>query len=329
MSSYTNLTNVPLSLAVFLATDHYDYDPTAISATTLLRPVRQIVLPSRVPPEQAKTDVLQLVASRMGSAIHDSIEKAWVDGHYRQAMTKLGYPEKVIDKVVVNPPQDVKLPPGSIPVYMEQRFYRELDGRKVSGKVDFIAEGRLEDFKSTSTFTWQRETKDADYQLQGSIYRWLAPDIITEDYMVIQFIFTDWKAGFVKTQAGYPPRRVEPKKIPLLSLDDTEQFIRQKVAAVDAARQLPEAELPRCSDKELWREAPVYKYYKNPQKLDGCSTKNFDNLAAATQRLIEDGNVGIIITKPGQVKACKWCAAFPVCSQKDEYLKDGSLTIED
>jgi len=44
---YANVSDVPLALAVFLATDSYDYnpDPNTVSATTLLKPIRQIVLP--------------------------------------------------------------------------------------------------------------------------------------------------------------------------------------------------------------------------------------------------------------------------------------------
>jgi hypothetical protein len=326
MSAYTNLTGVPLSLAVFLATDNYDYDPTAISATSLIKPLKQRILAARVPAGAYKTDVLQLVKSRMGSAIHDAVEKAWVGGHYIEAMKKLGYPDDVIARVVVNPDPD-NIPPNAIPVYMEQRVKREIAGKTISGKYDFIAEGRLEDFKSTSTYTWVKGMKDDDYQLQGSIYRWLNPKIITEPYMVIQYLFTDWKAGLAKSSPNYPARPVEPKKIPLLSLEDTEQYVVERIRLFDNYWNAPESELPPCGDRDLWRDEPVFKYYKNPTKLTR-STKNFDTLKEANQRLAEDGGVGIVIEKPGEVRACKFCPAFPVCQQKNEYLLDGTLVLD-
>jgi hypothetical protein len=34
---YTNASNIPPAVAVFLATDNYDYDPHTISATALLK----------------------------------------------------------------------------------------------------------------------------------------------------------------------------------------------------------------------------------------------------------------------------------------------------
>ena len=51
MSKYINTEDTPLSVAVFLATDHYDYDPNTISATRLLKPIRQTILSGRVPKE--------------------------------------------------------------------------------------------------------------------------------------------------------------------------------------------------------------------------------------------------------------------------------------
>jgi len=199
MQTVVNQTGVPLSVAVYLASDNYDYDPTAISATALLKPIRQQVMAARVPQEANQIDVLNLVKSRLGSSIHDGIERAWTGDHYRQAMLKLGYPAKVIDRIVVNPdPATVK--PNQIPVYMEQRLYRDFMGKRISGKFNFIAEGRLDDFKSTSTFTWVNDTKREYYQLQGSIYRWLdaaSPHPrITQDQMAIQFFYTSTAPPF-------------------------------------------------------------------------------------------------------------------------------------
>lgn len=37
--------------------------------------------------------------------------------------------------------------------------------------------------------------KDVKYQLQGSIYRWAMPEIITEDEMDIIEMYDDWSAA--------------------------------------------------------------------------------------------------------------------------------------
>ncbi len=55
-------------------------------------------------------------------------------------------------------------------------------------------------------------------------------------------------------------------------------------------------------------------------KTDGRSTKNFSNIHDANKFKAEKGGRGIVITKPGEVKACAYCPAFNGCTQKDAYL---------
>lgn len=329
MALYTNHAHIPLSIAVWLATDHYDHDPdpNKISATSLMKPLRQLILAKRVPQEDFPTDLESLVASRMGTAIHDSIEKAWLHNRI-QALQALGYPDKIIQKVKVNPePGDLQ--PGDIPVYMEQRESRVIDGITVTGKYDFVGEGRLEDFKSTGVFSYMSGSNDEKYILQGSIYRWLSPHIITQDEMLIQFIFTDWQKIRAITEAakGYPEKRTVFKRYPLKSLAETEHWIRNKLTQIRTHMDLPEEQLPLCTDEELWRKPPTFKYYKNPQKKMTRSTKNFDNIHEARIKLAEDGGVGIIVEAGGEVTACKYCPAFPICSQAQTLIEDGSLKL--
>jgi hypothetical protein len=329
MGAYTNFSDIPLSIAVWLATDHYDHDPDPnhISATSLLKSTRQIVLSSRIVPEDNPIDLESLVASRMGTAIHDSIEKAWTKEHRIQALRALNYPDKIINKIKFNPKPE-ELEPDDIPVYMEQRLEKEVMGIRVSGKFDFIAEGRLEDFKSTSTFSWMSGNNDEKYRMQGSIYRWLNPDIITQDEMVIQFIFTDWnKARAISEQAkGYPQKRTQMKRYPLYSYAETDMWVKRKIGDILKYKDAPDSELPFCTDEELWRTDPQYKYYKNPNST-ARSTKNFTNLAEAQLRMAQDGNVGTIKIVPGQVKACQYCPAVSICGQAKQLVAEGSLII--
>lgn len=324
MRKYLNGSSVPLSMAVFLATDNYDHEEDTISATSLIKPIRQIVLSSRIPDEDQLVDITSLVKSRIGSAIHDSIEKSWIENHV-EALQSLGVPGRAVKRVVVNPLPG-ELTEDCYPVYLEQRSYKEIEGFTISGKFDFVSEGKVEDFKSTSVNTFLTRNKDHDYQLQGSIYRWLNPEIITQDTMAIQFIFTDWSAARVKADPNYPKRQVEHKDIPLLSVEETEAYIRNKLRQIKTYENAPEEDLPLCNDKELWRTEPQFKYYKNPHKRNR-STKNFTNKIAAYNRLAEDGNVGIVVEVPGRAIACKYCSAFPICSQKDALIADGSLTV--
>lgn len=317
MPQITNVTGIDLPLAVWLASDDYDFrqDGHSISVTSLLKPVRQILLREQLTRQVAETpDVADFIASRLGHSIHDGIERAWKH-HHEAALLKLGIPPKVVSKVKINPDT---VEDGDIPVWLEQRGTRSIRGYNISGKFDMVLEGCLRDFKSTSVYSYIKGNKDEDYKLQGSLYRWIHHDKVTADHMFIQFIFTDWQKSMAKSNPDYPQQRVLNHRIELLSLKETENWVNRKLDELEKYADRSEKELPHCTDAELWRGETVYKYFSNPAKIDGRATKNFSDLNEANRFAAEKGK-GIIITVPGQVKACGYCPVFPICTQKDQY----------
>lgn len=320
MTQFTNLHEIDLSLAVWLVHDDYDFQPSekAISATALLKPIRQIILAGRVEGETLE-DLSGRIAMRMGHAIHDSIEHAWKTG-YARALEKLNLPQKVIDRFVINPkPEDLK--PDSIPVYIEVRGHRKVGDWIVAGKLDMSINGRLKDAKTTSVFTYIKGSKDEDYRLQLSIYKWIHHDKVTENEGDIQFLFTDHQKSMVNTIAGYPPIKVLSHTVSLYSDQETENWITSKIEDLMQYKDAPQDALPRCTDEELWRSADVHKYYSDPNKTDGRATKNFDSLIEANNYLAEKRK-GVVKIVPGQVKACLYCPAFEICEQRKEYSFD-------
>lgn len=327
----TNNTGVSLPLAVWLLHDDYDMVygvENYISVTTLMKPLRQIILPKRIPPEEQTTDVVDFIARKLGHSIHDSIEKSWQPGNFNRSLKLLGYSADIIDRIRVNPTlEECRASNEIIAVYIEQRAMATVDGFTIGGKFDMVTDGIVNDSKSTSVWGWIKGTRDEDHIKQMSLYRWIDSKNehrkITEDYGRVNYIFTDWTKMMLRSTPNYPPSRVQHKDYPLWSLADTEAWVQAKLRLIQANINTPEAQLPECTDEELWRSAPSYKYFSDPAKAqdpNARSTKNFDTLSDANQHLAEKGGRGIVITKPGEVKACAYCAAFDGCTQKDRYL---------
>ncbi len=324
----TNLKNIPLVLAVWAVHDEYDYikDENYISATGLMKPLRHIILPRRVPADlRVPEDVDDYVARALGHTIHDGSEKAWKKG-YRTNLAKLGYPEKMIDRVVINPEKN-DLKPDSIPVYLEQREFRTIvvDGRefRVGGKFDIVADGIVHDIKTTGTYGYMVGGRDDDYILQGSIYRWLNPEKITGDIIRICFVFTDWQKFMAKQNPNYPQSRTVSKEYRLMSPEATENWIREKIRQIIKYQNADEKDIPECTPEELWISAPKYKYYANAEKVSGRSTKNFDDKQEAMDYWHKTkGSAGVVLTEQGAPKRCGYCNAFPVCSQREKYNND-------
>lgn len=325
---YANTANVPLSLAVFLATDHYDYndDPFAISATTLLKPTRQIVLAKRVPPNTTMPDLVAQLNTRMGSAVHDAIERAWHTNAVN-AMISIGIPKAVANLVRINPTDaELLANPDIIPVYMEQRMQKSVGKWNVTGKFDFIGEGRVQDFKTATIWSYINQVNAAKQIMQGSLYRWLDPKKITQDQMDIIHIFKDWMPSMVGTETNYPGQPFAVQTFNLMPVTAMDHWVHQKLAEIDRCMEAKDDDIPECGEDDLWRTKTKYKFYLNGAAGAKKATKNFDTLTEANQyKFTEKGGKGEVVVAPGQVKACNHCAAYSVCGQKDRLIASGHL----
>lgn len=329
---YTNNYDLPLSLAVWLLHDGYDHsavaDPYTFSVTEIIKPVRQIILGRRAAAlpieEQTQPDVISLFNARVGQSVHSAIENAWMSDRLPDLLHALGISKRVGKEIEINP-DPANSDPDAFKLYMEQRRTVQINDKySLTGQYDFNFDGQLEDFKFTKTYAITSGVNDEYYIKQGSCYKFLFPDQVTEDHTRISFLFGDWMAS--RAFGDYPTVAIDSKMFPLMSQFQTETFIKDKFAQIEQYRTAPETSLPECTPEELWKDKDVYKYYKNPAKTER-STKNFDSLSEANLRLAKDGGVGIVKTALGKVKACKYCKAFPICSQKDRLLLSGQLEI--
>lgn len=325
---YTNFTDIPLVLAVWLAADaNYDleYHPEVISATTLFNPIRSIILRRRIQSAQKSIDIADLVQAAVGSAVHTAVEEAWIY-HRDVAFERLGIPPEVRERILFNPePGD--LTDDCIPIYMEQRNSKRVDvdgvGWTVSGKFDAVVEGTVEDVKTTKTFNWIKGGNDDKYAKQGSIYRWLNPDIIVGDHVNILMIFTDWSDLKAKADRNYPQKRVIVRKLPLMSMEETESYIMERLRLLNRFMDKPEGELPQCTPDELWMDPPKWAFYKDATKLTRA-TKLFDTAAEANLALSQNGG-GKVVRRDMEPKFCRYCDARPVCTQAEGYIAQGIL----
>jgi hypothetical protein len=331
----TNNFGVDLPLAVWLLQDGYNSGASEapegelISVTTMMKPTKQLILQRQVDYAATEMDVSEMVARRVGHGLHDSIERAWTEGDWQGAMRKLHYPQRIIDQVRINPdPKTLKK--DDIPIYLEKRGFKQFDGLVITGQMDFLIGNSYRDFKTTSTFAWTSDNKDQDYILQGSLYRWIMPEYIKNDVMRIEFIFTDWLKYRAKMDPKYPQAKVAHREYPLMSLADTEQWVVDKIAHIKSQVGKPQDQMEPCTDKQLWRADDTYKYYSKPEtaKAGGRCTKRFKSATDAELHRQSKGGKGVVITDHGEVKACTYCPAFPVCEQRKQYFADDGESIQ-
>jgi hypothetical protein len=322
----TNYNNLALPMAVWLAADDYDLadpDSQTVSATGLIRPIKMQILTRRMQQQGAEPpamDIVQNFSSRMGSAFHLAVEMAWLN-NLEPALEKLGYSYEVIERIKVNP---AEVSGDDIPVYLEQRTEKELNGWLISGKYDFVLDGEVQDIKSTKVGLYMKSNKEHDFVLQGSIYRWLNPEIITKPTMTVNYIFTDWYPMRALSDSSYPGAPLLSKQIPLLSLGETREYIESRLEQLEALADADQEEMPRCTPRELWQDPSEYKYYSQPPELASRASKNFrEDAGAAYEHQRKKG--GFVVEVPSTPKRCNYCAASAMCQQAAEYRAQGLL----
>lgn len=342
---FSNKFNVPLPVALWLTIDEYEpskYD-LEISATGLLKSPRYIMAQLRTkyperfpehlrpvkvePTEVILPDIQDRIAARIGTAIHSSIEKAWSD-YYKEGLLSLGYPEDKINDIVINPTEPVN---NKIPVHQEKRLYKQvqIDNMTfvVSGQFDMVVNGNLHDIKSTSTYSFENGCNDLKYIKQGSIYRWLDPDMITGSKLTINFIFLDWKKYMDNKNSNYPPAKAYFKQYDLMSLSEIEMFIRNKLKQLVHYWDYPLELIPCCTIEDLFTDKPKFKYYKNGLSNSTRSTKNFDTFAEASSYRAKQGFKGEIVEDRGKPFMCPYCNPDEVTKLSQQH-KQFSLEID-
>lgn len=337
MAKYSNNFNLPMSLSVWLLDDGYDHeavaDPRVFSVTELIKPIRQIVLGRRVgdlPEDQLPpVDIVSLFNSRVGQSVHAAIESAWESDKLPDLMAELGISRMASNNIQINPTPDEK-DDDAIVLYMEQRRTIGIPNTEylLSGQYDFNFDGQLEDFKFTKTYAMTMGVNDEYYTLQGSLYKYIFPDQVTSDSTRISWLFGDWMQSRATT-SSYPAAPIDSKEYPLFTKFQTETYIRDKFSLIEKYMDAPETELPECTPEELWQDATVWKYYSNPANKTRA-TKNFteaDGGAAAAAAHKAKAGKGEVVEVKGKIKACRYCKAFTLCTQKDKYLLSGQLDI--
>src|SRR5690606_14025564 len=324
--TYTNEHGIPLALAAWLLHDEYDYvqDPRYFSVTTLMKPVRQIILAARAKAVQRTKDLSECIASSLGSAYHTGVENAWTNGNHVKPLRAMGYSEEEINSILINPTDDqLAENPDAPTIYVEQRTIRTVGDYRIGGKFDIVMFGEVQDNKSTSVYTYLLGGKDDDYILQGSLYRWLNPKKINASTIQINFLFTDWKKADSLSRPDYPKTRIATKSYQLIPIVEVEVWVRNKLNEISRYWDAPEEEIPHCTDSDLWLSDPQFRYYADSTITDPSvrSTKNFTSLAEATQYQREKGK-GVVLPAPRIAKRCSFCDGFPLCTQKDSLNHD-------
>jgi hypothetical protein len=193
---------------------------------------------------------------------------------------------------------------------IEERFYMDVDGWKLSGAVDRLIPSQkvIQDWKFVSTY---KADGDESWTKQLNILRMLAKaNNIEVDKLEIIAIFRDWQRAVAKRDQDYPQTIVKIISVPVWSDDEAMAYIRERIALHQKA---DAGEPVECTDQERWMAQTTYALMKEGGKR---ATK----VALTKEELGEPAKGYEIVERKGGYRRCEeFCAVSQFCPQ---YFKD-------
>lgn len=328
----TNKTGLPDIIMKAVSLDLYDGGSSDISVTALIDSpqIRYLKKTNNV-----EYDGIDFLWTTMGSAIHTFLEYAEYTQYEVQALkqasdviSRHGRKDvgEWIDKFI-----NEKFPDHiNHNVVQEKRLHAEVDGWTISGKPDRVEldNKKIIDFKMTSAWIWDKTDEHDKYKYQLSIYRWLLHQYDIEiDTAEIIFIFRDWSKMTMLRSPSYPRRRVETLEIELMSLEETEAYIKNRIYLHKEAEK---GHVPMCTDKEVWARGASYKCYKkkgkvvNKRAMNGGTHDTYESALAfkakVKDKLMPNEDVEIKYNPPVRGRCESYCAVSQFCTQYKDFL---------
>lgn len=282
---FTNNYCLPEEFFDWLTKDDYDYEYGVITSTALLSPPRAWAL-RKMHWDKLEIDLTNIIQSRFGTIIHESLAES------------------------------IKID-ESRGDFKEKRFYTVVNGQKISGKPDLFINHTIKDYKTTSVYKYINKDY-SDYTKQLSINRYI---LIKNGYEVndvgsIYFIFNDWNKKNI-SDSNYPHAKIIQVKLNLLSVQQTEKFIVQRLTLFENALK----QLPLCTKEELWETDSSFAVMKT---IDSArALRVFTTRKDAENFNIDKNN--IIVERKGIVKRCEYCSVHSFCQQCQKLIEENRV----
>jgi len=228
----TNKNNFPEALVKAIANDSYSKGDAHYSITQLLKPPRQARL-AEIHKDELTEDVEDRLWALYGQIVHSILERA---------------NEKDL---------------------VEKRYFAEFDGIRISGAIDSLVlkDGVLSDWKFSTAWSFKQSEPKADWIAQLNMQaELLRQNGIEVERLQIIGLIRDWQIRDAKNNPdSYPQSQVVIQNIPMWSQEQTQSFIKMRIALHEASK----AELPECSTEERWAKPDVWAVMRGARAIPG------------------------------------------------------------
>jgi len=273
----TNRLQLPEGIVKAVSTEKHN-GPGCISATTLIRGVKEVLLMERHW-DELTDDVADRIWAIWGTAVHSLLEQ---EGENE---------------------------------FSEVNMKHKVNGITVTGRIDNydLAKGIICDYKTASV----NKIKVGDFsewRLQGLIYAWLLRKngLKAERCRFIALLKDHSKIEAVRDRrCPQNPVYVYEFPVTLTDIMKIDRYIRDKIEEYVRCQALADDEIPACSATERWEKAPKYAVMKTGRK---SAVRLLDDQSEADRMADKKGKGHFVSYRPGESTKCRhYCLCCQFC----------------
>jgi len=207
-------------------------------------------------------------------------------------------------------------------ILVEDRVTHMFHGKEISFKPDRVVKLRgttpslykVQDYKRCKTGVWMYGGRSS-WTAQLNVYRMLLQmqlKIIVAQ-LAVEARFSNWNR-MEAVKRNYPPKPVMPFKVELWDIASTEQFLIDRIELYQEVEDLPDTELPFCTEAERWNRPDTFAVKKKGRKK-AYRTYTSRSQAERCKSERTNPNEYEIEFRPGESVRCQYCKVKPWCNQ--------------
>jgi hypothetical protein len=282
----TNKLNLPEGIVKAVDTEPHNKSEKDLSATTLLKGIKEIILTWRHW-DELTDDAADRIWAVFGTAVHSVLETEGKDDF-----------------------AEIKLAAGVGEV-------------TVTGQIDNydMATATVTDYKTASVYKVMVGDFE-DWRMQGLIYSWL---LVENGFKIdnCRFIalLKDHSKSKARNDRSYPQSPALAYEFPVTAKDifNAEKYVIERVTEYLKYLDKPDDEIPPCTDKERWASETTYAVKKPGRKT---AVRVLPGKAEADRMASELGAGHYVETRPGVSKKCaEYCVCCEFCNFYNNIVK--------
>jgi hypothetical protein len=275
------------------------------SVTELITPPRQVQLRKRYG-NMASPELTAIVAGIMGTAVHE-------------------YFEKMLRLYAVLDPK-YQLERSVLDSFNTTKGF-ELVKRIVSGRFDVLYDNKdMYDIKTANVWKLIFDPDMIEWHQQQNLYAYLLHRRGVDVQSInIVAVYKDWKEGNALRDKTYPQNQVEEYKLTLWPIEQTKEYLHERLKLHVNHEDVPDNELTPCTSEDRWDRLASgriveYAVMKNPKAKRAMRVLASMDEAVEYAKTAKTTGESFIEVRHGVRKKCeKYCKIKDFCNQYVEY----------